>query len=142
MTVIKIVIMVFILLELSNVLVLNFAPGSKYANAVGVFTAWEKSKQIPEIHDLVKYLVYWVAGAKLIFLFLLAGIILYGDIQIQRISLIALLIATGSFYWRLFPLIRKMDKSGGVEPRNYSLVLGVMILVFMGVFLIAILWSV
>jgi hypothetical protein len=139
MTLIKIVIMAFILLELSNVLVLYFAPDSKYANAVGVFTAWERSKQYPEIHDLVKYLVYWVAGAKLIFLFLLAGVILYGNLEIQRVSLIALLLATSSFYWRLFPLIRKMDQHGGVEPRNYSLVLGVMILVFMAVFLAAIL---
>ncbi len=67
----KIVIVVFILLELSNVLALYFAPGSKMANAVGVFSAWEKSKQDAEIHDFVKYLVYWVAGAKLIFLLLL-----------------------------------------------------------------------
>ena len=64
MTLIKVVILLFILLELSNVLALYFAPGSKYANAVGVFTAWEKSKQYPEIHDFVKYLVYWVAGTK------------------------------------------------------------------------------
>jgi hypothetical protein len=72
MTFIKVVILVFILVEASNVLALYFAPGSKYANSVGVFTAWEKSKQYPEIHDFVKYLVYWVAGTKLIFLLLLA----------------------------------------------------------------------
>ena len=68
-----IVILAFILLEFSNVLALYFAPGSKYANAVGVFSAWEKSKQDPEIHDFVRYLVNWVAGAKLIFLFPLGG---------------------------------------------------------------------
>ena len=68
MSVVTIVIVIFIFLELANVLMLYFAPGSKYANAVGVFSAWEKSKQYPEIHDFVKYLVYWVAGAKLIFL--------------------------------------------------------------------------
>jgi hypothetical protein len=53
---IKVVIFVFVLVELSNVLALYFAPGSKYANSVGVITAWEKSKQYPEIHDFVKYL--------------------------------------------------------------------------------------
>ena len=70
MTIIKIVILVFIALELTNVIALYFAPGSKMANAVGVFKAWEKSKEYPEIHDFVKYLVNWVAGAKLIFLLL------------------------------------------------------------------------
>ena len=75
MTFAKLVVILFMLLELSNVLALYFAPGSKYANAVGVFTAWEASKRDPEIHDFVRYLVYWVAGAKLIFLLLLAIIV-------------------------------------------------------------------
>ena len=46
-TLVKIVVALFMLLELSNVLALYFAPGSKYANAVGVFTAWEASKRDP-----------------------------------------------------------------------------------------------
>jgi hypothetical protein len=137
MTIIQIAISGFILLELSNVVALYFAPGSKYANAVGVFSAWEKSKQYPEIHDLVKYLVYWVAGTKLIFLLLLTVIIIFADAETQRISVIALVIAILSFYWRLFPLIRKMDQNGQIEPKNYSVVLGVMIFVFVAVFLIA-----
>ena len=138
MTIIQIVVLGFILLELSNVAALYFAPGSKYANAVGVFSAWEKSKQYPEIHDLVKYLVYWVAGTKLIFLLLLTVIIIFSDTETQRISVLALVIAILSFYWRLFPLIRKMDKNGQIEPGNYSIVLGVMIFVFAAIFLIAI----
>ena len=138
MTFIKVVIFVFILLESSNVLALYFAPGSKYANAVGVFTAWEKSKQYPEIHDFVKYLVYWVAGTKLIFLLLLAMIIIYADSNTQRMSLIALIAATLSFYWRLFPLIKRMDRNGQIEPKNYSIVLGIMIFVFITVFAIAV----
>ncbi len=136
MTFVQIVVILFILLEGSNVLALYFAPGSKYANAVGVFTAWEASKRYPEIHDFVRYLVYWVAGAKLIFLLLLAVIVLYGDEQLQRMSLLALAIATSSFYWRLFPLVRKMDKAGQIEPKNYSTVLGAMILVFIVVFIV------
>jgi hypothetical protein len=138
MTIIKIVILIFVLLESSNVLALYFAPGSKNANAVGVFTAWEKSKQYPEIHDFVKYLVYWVAGTKLIFLLLLAVIIIFADINTQLMSLIALIIATLSFYWRLFPLIKKMDQNRQVEPKNYSIVLGIMIFVFITVFAIAV----
>lgn len=135
--VVKIVISVFILLELSNVLAMYFAPGSKYANAVGVFSAWEKSKQYPEIHDLVKYLVNWVAGAKLIFLLLLAAIVIFADFEIQRLSLVALALATSSFYWRLFPLIKKMDRDGQIEPKNYSMILGMMILTFIVVFVVA-----
>ena len=56
MSFVQIVVALFMLLELSNVLALYFAPGSKYANAVGVFTAWEASKRDPEIHDFVRYL--------------------------------------------------------------------------------------
>ena len=135
--IVKVVIAVFFLFELSNVLVMYFAPSSKYANAIGVFTAWERSKQYPEIHDFVKYLANWVAGAKLNFLLLLTVIILFADIEVQRLSLLALALGTSSFYWRLFPLIRKMDQSGQVEPRNYSVFLGVMILAFITFFLIA-----
>ncbi len=126
----KVVILAFIILEALNVLALYFAPGSKRANAVGTFTAWEKSKLYPEIHDFVKYLVYWVAGTKLIFLLLLCVIVLYGNLEIQRLSLLALFIATLSFFLRLFPLIRKMDREDQIRPRNYSIVLGVMILLF------------
>jgi hypothetical protein len=133
----KIVIFAFIFLEISNVIALYFAPGSKKANAVGVFSAWEKSKQYPEIHDFIKYLVYWVAGAKLIFLVLLAGIALFGDIKLQRISLVALAIATSSFYWRLFPLIRKLNRDGQIEPKNYSTRLGFMIFSLIILFLLA-----
>jgi len=132
-----IVILVFLLLELSNVAALYFAPGSKYANAVGVFAAWEKYKQYPEIHDFIRYLVYWVAGAKLIFLLLLATIVFLGDVDSQQMSLLALAVATLSFFWRLFPLMRKMDRAGQIEPKNYSAVLGVMIFTFIVVFLVA-----
>jgi len=133
----KIVILAFVLLETSNVLALYFAPGSKRANAVGMFTAWETSKQYPEIHEFVRYLVYWVAGAKLIFLLLLTGIALLGDLNQQRLSLLALAVGTLSFYWRLFPLIRKLDRAGQIEPRNYSTTLGIMIAALILLFLLA-----
>jgi hypothetical protein len=136
MTISEMIIVVFVILELSNLLMLYFAPGSKYANAVGVFTTWEKSKELPEIHDFIRYLVYWVAGSKLIFIFLLIAILIYGEREIQQVSLIALAVATLSFYWRLFPLIRRMDKRGEISPNNYSVVLGIMIFVFIIAFLI------
>lgn len=133
---IKIVLLAFILLELSNVVALYFFPGSKRANAVGVFSAWEKSKQIPEVHDLVRYLIYWVAGAKLIFLFLLGLIVAFADLNLLRLSLIALALATLSFFWRMFPLARKMDREGQVQPKKYSFILGGMILALIALFVI------
>jgi len=133
----RIVIFVFVLLEMSNVLALYFFPGSKRANAVGVFSAWEKSRQVPEMHDFIQYLVYWVAGVKLIFIFLLIGIALLGDPVLQRFSLLALAVATLTFYWRLFPLIRKMDRNGQIEPRNYSVRLGLMIFSLIVLFVLA-----
>ena len=136
MTIAEIIILAFIFLELSNVVMLYFAPGSKKANAVGVFDSWEKSKKYPEIHEFVKYLVCWVAGSKLIFIFLLIGIIIFGEREIQQFGLIALAVATLSFYWRLFPLIRKMDMRGEISPKNYSMILGIMICVFIISFLI------
>lgn len=138
MSLIQVVILLFIVLELSNILALYFAPHTRVANAVGVFAAWEKSKRDPEVHNFVKYLVYWVAGTKLIFILLLAVIVLLADAGTQRMSLLALALATASFYWRMFPLIRKMDRQGQIDPMNYSTMLGVMIAVFIGVFVLAV----
>ena len=110
-------------------------PGSKQANSVGVFKAWEKSKKDPEIHDFVRYLVYWVAGTKLIFILLLIVILLTADEQTLILTGAALVLTIASFFWRLFPLIRKMDQAGQIDPKNYSKVLGWMILAFILVFL-------
>ena len=137
MSIIQVVILIFLALESSNIVALYFAPQTKVANAVGMFKAWEKSKQVPEVHAFVRYLVYWVAGTKLIFILLLAVIVIYADSDIQRISLAALAMATTTFYWRMFPLIRKMDRQGQIEPKNYSTVLGIMIAVFVAVFSLA-----
>ncbi len=141
MSLIQVVITGFVLLEASNVIALYFFPDSKLANSIGVFTAWERSKQDPELHSFVKYLVNWVAGTKLIFLLLLAVLLFTVDNQTLSWAGIALIISISSFFWRLFPLIRKMDREGQIEPRNYSVVLGWMILAFILVFLAAVLVS-
>jgi len=134
---ISIVIIGFIVLEGTNVIALYFFPGSKYANSVGVFKTWEKSKQDPEIHDLIKYLVNWVAGTKLIFLLLLIVILITADAQGLIYTALAMVISISSFFWRLFPLIRKMDRENLVDPKNYSAILGLMISLFVMVFLAA-----
>jgi hypothetical protein len=129
-------------MEAANVVTLYFFPGSKYVNGVGVFKAWEKSKSDPEIHNFAKYLVNWVAGTKLIFILLLIVILYLADDQILIFTSIALVISIASFFWRLFPLIRKMDRDDQIEPKKYSVVLGWMILGFILVFLTAIFLSV
>lgn len=135
MNVITIVTIGFLILEATNVVALYFFPGSKYANSVGVFKAWEKSKQYPEIHDFVKYLVNWVAGTKLIFILLLIVILYRADDRTLVFSSAALVISIASFFWRLFPLMRKMDRENQIDPKHYSAVLGWMILAFILIFL-------
>jgi len=142
MNMITIVTIGFLILEATNVVTLYFFPGSKYANGVGVFKAWEKSKRDPEIHNLVKYLVNWVAGTKLIFILLLIVILYTADGQTLIFTGVALVISISSFFWRLFPLIRKMDRDDQIDPKNYSAVLGWMILGFILIFLTAIFVSV
>jgi formate-dependent nitrite reductase membrane component NrfD len=124
----------FGLLELMNVAVLYFMPGSRKANGVGVFAAWERSKADPEVHQFVRYLVYWVAGTKLIFLALLAVVLVLGSDQAKVAAAAVLALSIGVFFWRMFPVARRMDAEGQMEPRGYSKVLGVMIGAMVAVF--------
>ena len=133
-----IVIIGFVIMESANVISLYFLPGSKFANGIGVFKAWEKSKQDPEVHDLVKYQVYWVAGTKVISILLLVVILLTAQGKSLIFAGAAMVVSIATFFWRLFPLIRKMDRSNQIEPKNYSATLGWMILSFILVFLAAV----
>ena len=137
MNIIRAVIIAFVVLEATNVIALYFFPDSKLANSVGVFKAWEKSKIDPEAHDFAKYLINWIAGTKLIFILLLIVILLIADDRTLIFASFALAIAIASFFWRLFPLIRRMDRNDQVDPNGYSAILGWMILAFVIVFLAA-----
>jgi len=134
---------VFIFLEILNVIILYFKPGFNQGNGMGVFNAWEKSKKDKEVHELVKYLVYWVAGTKLIFILLLVVIIVKGTWTTQLYAVGALILSILTFFWKLFPIVRGMDKRGQITPKGYSKVLGIMIggfiVGFLTVFIIAIL---
>jgi hypothetical protein len=129
----------FIVLEVMNILTLYFKPDSKIGNGIGVFNAWEKSKEIPEVHELIKYLTFWVAGSKLIFIGLLLVIILTGSPITQLFSVVILILSILSFYWRLYPMIKSMDKKGDISPKGYSKTLGIMITSFISVFILALL---
>ena len=141
MSIISIVIVLFILLESMNVLTLYFNPGSQMGNGLGVFNAWERSKADPEIHQLIRYLVYWVAGAKLIFIALLIVILLQADQTTYLLTLVAMIASVASFFWRLFPIMKSLDKEHHITPSGYSSTLGMMIAGFIAVFAIALAWS-
>ena len=87
MTVLIAITAVFLLLEIANVAALYFNPGSAMFNAVGVFRAWETSKEHPEVHDLVRYLTFWVAGTKLIFILLLGSVLIFGFLAALAVAL-------------------------------------------------------
>jgi cytochrome bd-type quinol oxidase subunit 2 len=129
-------------METTNVLVLYFFPETKMANGIGIFNAWEKSKADPEIHNLVKYLVNWVAGTKLIFILLLLVLLIRSEGQSLTFAGVAMVLSIATFFWRLFPLIKKMDRDDQIEPKNYSKLLGWMILVMILVFSVAVLISI
>ena len=137
MNAISIVIIGFVILESTNVIALYFFPESKYANSVGVFKAYEQSKQDPAVHDFVRYLVNWVAGTKLIFLLLLLVILFTADTEGLFFTGLAMAVAVSSFFWRLFPLVRRMDREGQIEPAGYSKLLGVMIAAMALIFVLA-----
>lgn len=124
---------IFIILESLNVMILYFTPKSKRGNGVGVFKAIEKSKEIPEVHRLIKYLINWVAGTKLIFIGLLLLILIKGDLTMQILSILVLILTILTFFWRLFPLLKVMDERNELEPKGYSrklskLIVGIVLL--------------
>ena len=129
----QIVVGLFLLLESANVLALYFTPGSEKMNAVGVFQDWEESKKDADLHAFVQYLVYWVAGTKLIFIALWWVILLTAGPKTQLIASAVMVPCIATFYWRLYPLARKLDRKGRMKPEKYSMVLGWMI----GGFLVA-----
>lgn len=141
MSVLSIAIVVFILLESLNVLTLYFNPGSQIGNGLGVFNAWERSKADPEMHQFVRYLVNWVAGTKLIFIALLIVILLTTGESTQLLATVAMIASISSFFWRLFPLIKALDKDGHITPPGYSRTLALMIAGFIGLFAAALAWS-
>jgi L-asparagine transporter-like permease len=120
-----------------NVFILYFFPESKKGNGMGVFNAWEQSKSNPQVHQLLKYLVNWVAGTKVIFLALITVILITGSYMTQLLAVIVMIPSILTFYWRLFPLIRSMDQENQINPAGYSKTLAYMIAGFVSIFIIA-----
>jgi len=135
MNILKWAILIFIIIETLNVLMLYVAPGMKQGNALGVFNAWHKAQEDEEMKSFVNYMAYWVAGAKLIFIFLGISVILWGNVEMQIATCGAMVISISSFFYKLYPIIKDMDKKGQIDPKGYSRILLAMILIFIGGFL-------
>lgn len=139
MTLLDIALIIFVMLETMNVILLYKMPASTRGNAVGVFKAFGKTRADPEVAAFVDYLISWVAGTKLIFIVLIIGVLLAGSPEIKVYSGIALVFSIMTFYSRLYPALKRMDKEGQLDPRGYSRTLALMIGGFILAFAIAVL---
>lgn len=133
MSILSIAILIFIIMESANVAILYFWPGSQLGNGVGVFNAFHNSES-EEQKLFTSYLVNWVAGVKLIFIFLLAVILVIGTEQVKMWAVVAMILSIATYFWRLHPTIKKLDALGCITPKGYSKALGWMIAGFMLMF--------
>lgn len=133
MSILSIAILVFIIMESVNVAILYFWPDSRLGNGVGVFNAFHSSES-EEQKLFSSYLVNWVAGVKLIFIFLLAVILIIGTEQVKLWAVVAMILSIATYFWRLHPTIKKLDAMGCITPKGYSKALGWMIAGFMIMF--------
>ncbi|HAE23391.1 MAG TPA: hypothetical protein DCG47_13890 [Spirochaetaceae bacterium] len=139
MSLLDIALIIFVVLETLNVVLLYKMPSSTRGNAVGVFKAFGKTREDPGVAAFVDYLISWVAGTKLIFIVLIIGVLLAGSPEIKVYSGIALVFSIMTFYSRLYPALKRMDKEGQLDPRGYSRTLAIMIGGFILVFAVAVL---
>ena len=137
MNILDIAILIFVILETSNVCILYFAPDSKLGNGVAVFNAWSELKEKEDLHLFARYMTCWVAGTKLIFIVLLLVIVFVGN-EATKIWGVAVMIASiATYYWKLNPIMIKLDSMGCITPKGYSKTLFAMITVFCVLFAVA-----
>lgn len=129
----------FVLMELTNVIVLYFKPQFPYANGIAVFDSYEDSKSDEAMYLFTRYLKNWVANVKLIFIVLLLVIVVFGDETLKVASVIVLILSILVYYISLHPLIKKLDNMGKITPKGYSKVLFMMITTFILIFSVALL---
>ena len=125
--ILDIAIIIFCIMELGNVLILYFKPDSKLGNGVAVFDAWRDVKEDKNLDLFAHYMAYWVAGVKLIFIFLLLVVLLTGN-EITKIwAVVAMIISIATYFWKLHPIIKKLDSLNKINLKGYSKTLGLMI---------------
>ena len=136
MNILSIAILIIIVMESANVAILYFWPGSRLGNGVAVFNAYFNPGS-EEQRLFTSYLVNWVAGVKLIFIFLLAVILAIGTEQIKLWAVVAMILSIATYFWRLHPTIKRLDAMGCITPKGYSKALGWMIAGFLIMFTLA-----
>ena len=136
MDILSLAILIFIIMESANVAILYFRPGSRIGNGVGAFNAFHNSER-EEQKLFASYLVNWVAGVKLIFIFLLAVILITGNETVRVGAVVSMILSIATYFWRLHPTIKKLDAMGCITPKGYSKALGWMITGFMVMFTLA-----
>lgn len=137
MDILNIAIAIFVLMESANVIILYFFPDSKKGNGVAVFNPWFQAKEDEKSKLFAQYMANWVAGTKLIFIVLLLVILFWGN-EITKVAAVAVMILSiASYFFRLHPIITKLDAMGEISPKGYSKTLLLMIIAFMTMFALA-----
>ncbi len=127
MNLLDISIIIFIVMETANVCILYFAPDSKRGNGVAVFKHWESSKADEDTHLFASYMTNWVAGTKLIFILLLIVVLLTANEVTKICSVAVMIVSIATYFWRLHPIVKRLDKRGQITPSGYSKTLSLMI---------------
>ncbi len=137
MHILDISIVIFIALELSNVILLYFKQDFKHGNTLFSFKGYEKSKNDDEIFQLIKYLGVWVANCKLIFILLLIPILFYGNDTLKLYSVIIMIVGVSVYYFTLYPLIKRMDQKNQLVVKGYSKTLTILISAIIAMYVVS-----
>lgn len=133
MDLLSVSILIFMVMESANIAILYFRPSSRLGNGTGVFNALHHPGS-EEQRLFASYLINWVAGVKLIFVFLLGVILLAGTEPVRLWAVAAMILSIATYFWRLHPIIRKLDALGCITPKGYSKALDWMIAGFLLLF--------
>lgn len=137
MNILQVAIILFCIMELGNVLILYFTPDLKIGNGVAILDSWRDAKENEYMELFTRYMAYWVAGVKLIFIVLLLVVLFTGTETTQIWAVVAMILSIATYFWKLHPIIKKLDVMGKISPKGYSKTLGRMITGFLVMFSIA-----
>lgn len=127
-------IILFMVMESANVAILYFVPDSRLGNGVAVFNFWHECKDDENAKLFASYMTNWVAGVKLIFIVLLGVILFVGNEATKVYAVAVMILSIATYFWRLSPIMKKLDSKKQITPVGYSRALDLMIAGFMTMF--------
>jgi len=133
----SIAIIIFCIFEGLNIIILYFYPHANVGNGLGVFQDFDDAQESESSNLFISYLINWVAGVKLIFVLLLVAILIAGTEATKVWAIIAMIISVSTYFWKLHPIIAKLDAMGKITPAGYSKVLRSTIVIFLTIFILA-----